>query len=603
LSAGVGRGGAAPAAPRGRTNALDEEEKAVKAWRIAIAVATCAAGVAAAQPASEAPASFSAKQSAVGTRFMVAAAHPLAVDAGYDVLKRGGTAMDAAVAMQFVLGLVEPQSSGLGGGAFILHYAAADKRLQAYDGRETAPAAARPERFLVMFGRPMGFFEAVLSGRSVGVPGALAALELAHRQHGRLAWSELAQPAIALAERGFPLAPRLHALLASDRFLRRDPYAARYLYEPDGRAKAVGTILRNPEYAAVVREVAARGAPAFYRGAIARDVAAAVQKHPVEPGDLTVADLERYRAKERAPVCGAFRAYRVCGMPPPSSGGIAVLQMLGILQHLPKTSYPSDPLTAVHFFAEAGRLAYADRDRYVADPDFVAVPVAGLLAERYLAERAALVVAGRSMRRAPPGHPSPHVTSRMDGVTLELESTTHLSVVDADGNAVAMTSSIEFTFGNHRFVRGFLLNNQLTDFAFRPEGEGAAVANRVAGGKRPRSSMAPTMVFDAEGRLVLVAGSPGGQGIINYVARVVVATLDWGMRLQDALDAPNFGSRNGPTDLERGTAAEKLRGELAAMGHDVRIVGMNSGTHAIQRVGESWIGAADPRGDGVARGE
>jgi gamma-glutamyltranspeptidase/glutathione hydrolase len=567
-------------------------------------VALLAAG-AAAQPAPEAPSGLAAKQSAVGTRFMVAAAHPLAVDAGYAVLKRGGTAMDAAVAMQFVLGLVEPQSSGLGGGAFILHYSAADKRVRAYDGRETAPAAARPERFLVMFGRPMGFFEAILSGRSVGVPGTVAVLELAHRSHGRLAWGELAAPAVELAERGFPLSPRLHAELVRDRFLRRDPYAARYLYEADGKPRPVGTTLRNPEYAATLRAVAAGRASAFYLGPIARDIAAAVQKHPVEPGDLTVADLARYRAKEREPVCGAFRSYRVCGMPPPSSGGIALLQLLGILERLPKTDYAQDPLAAVHLFAEAGRLAYADRDRFVADPDFIDVPVAGLIAEGYLAERAALVSPERSMRRAPAGHPSGSspLSRQGDGVALELAATTHLSVVDPEGNAVAMTSSIEFAFGNHRFVRGFLLNNQLTDFAFRPEEAGVFVANRVEGGKRPRSSMSPTMVFDADGRLALVAGSPGGHAIINYVARVLVATLDWKVGLQDALDAPNFGSRNGPTDLERGTPAETLRARLAAMGHDVRVIDMTSGTHAIQRVGETWIGAADPRRDGLARGD
>jgi gamma-glutamyltranspeptidase/glutathione hydrolase len=572
---------------------------------VAAALAALLATAAPAQPAPEAPSGVAAKQSAVGTRFMVAAAHPLVVDAGYDVLRRGGTAIDAAVAMQLVLGLVEPQSSGLGGGAFILHYSAADKRVRTYDGRETAPAAAQPERFLVMFGRPMGFFEAILSGRSVGVPGTVAALELAHRNHGKVAWGELAEPAIALAERGFLLSPRLYAQLVRDRFLRRDPYAARYLFEPDGKPKAVGTVLRNAEYAAVLREVAAGGAQAFYQGGIARDIAAAVQKHPVEPGDLTVADLQRYRAQEREPVCGAFRAYRVCGMPPPSSGGIAVLQMLGVLERLPKTDYAQDPLAAVHLFTEAGRLAYADRDRYIADPDFVDVPVAGLVADGYLAERAALVSPDRSMRRAPAGHPSGSVpVSRWrDGAALELAATTHLSVVDADGNAVALTSSIEFAFGNHRFVRGFLLNNQLTDFAFRPAEDGVFVANRVEGGKRPRSSMSPTMVFDADGRLVLVAGSPGGHAIINYVTRVLMATLDWKMGLQDALDAPNFGSRNGPTELERGTPVEALRARLQAMGHEVRVIDMTSGTHAIQRVGETWVGAADPRRDGIARGE
>ncbi len=561
-----------------------------------------AASAAFAQPAPEAGSGRTTKEAVAGSRFMAVAAHPLATEAGYAILKRGGSATDAAVAMQLVLGLVEPQSSGLGGGGFVLHFAAAEGRVRAYDGRETAPAAARPERFLGLFGRPLGFMEAVLSGRSVGVPGTVAVLELAHRNHGRLAWAELAVPAIELAERGFPLSPRLHALLEWNRFLRRDPYAARYFYEPDGRPKPVGTVLRNPEYAAVLRELAAGGAPAYYRGQIARDIVAAVQKHPVEPGNVTLADLERYAAKEREPVCGAFRAYRVCGMPPPSSGGIAVAQILGILERLPRTDYARDPLAAVHFFAEAGRLAYADRDRYVADPDFVDVPVAGLLAADYLAGRAALIAPGRSMRRAPAGSPR-GAQARRDGAALELAATTHLSVVDADGNAVALTSSIEFAFGNHRFVRGFLLNNQLTDFAFRPEEDGLPVANRVEGGKRPRSSMSPTMVFDADGRLVLVTGSPGGHAIINYVARVLVAVLDWEMGLQDALDAPHFGSRNGPTELESGTAAAELRSGLAARGHDVRVHEMTSGVHAIRRVGGEWVGAADPRREGVARGE
>ena len=562
-----------------------------------------AASVALAQPAPEAATGRTPKEPAVGARFMAVAAHPLAVDAGFEILKRGGSAIDAAVTMQLVLGLVEPQSSGIGGGGFILHYSAADQRVRAYDGREIAPAAARPERFIGLAGRPLGFMEAVLSGRSVGVPGTLAVLELAHRNHGRLPWSELVAPAIELAERGFPVSPRLYALLSFDRFLRRDPYAASYFYLTDGKPKPIGTILRNPEYAAVLREVAAGGAPVFYRGQVAREVVALVQKHPVEPGNLALADFEGYAAKERAPVCGAFRSYRVCGMPPPSSGGIAVLQMLGILERLPRTDYARDPVAAVHFFAEAGRLAYADRDRYVADPDFVDVPVAGLIAPDYLAERAALIAPDRSLRRARAGRPRGAPTAAREGVVPELAATTHFSIVDAEGNAVASTSSIESMFGNRRFVRGFLLNNQLTDFAFRPEEDGTLVANRVEGGKRPRSSMSPTMVFDADGRLVLVAGSPGGHAIINYVARVVVAVVDWEMGLQEALDAPHFGSRNGPTELESGTSAERLRGPLAALGHDVRAHDMPSGVHAIRRVGEQWIGAADPRRDGIARGE
>ncbi|HSD41818.1 MAG TPA: gamma-glutamyltransferase [Burkholderiales bacterium] len=562
------------------------------------AVAACA------QLAPDPASGIAPKRIAAGQRFMVAAAHPLAVDAGYEVLKRGGTAMDAAVAVQLVLGLVEPQSAGLGGGAFIVHYSAADKRVRTYDGRETAPASARPDRFTGAFGRPMGFIDSVLSGKSVGVPGALAVLELAHRNHGRLEWAGLAAPAIELAEKGFAISPRLHALLEWDKWLARDPFAARYLYDASGRPKPVGTTLRNPEYAATLREVAADGAQAFYRGAISTDLVAAVRNHPVGGGDLTVEDLASYQPKDRAPVCGPFREYRVCGMGPPSSGGIAVLQILGLLERLPKTDFAREPLQAVHYFAEAARLAYADRDRYVADPDFVDVPIAGLLAPTYLAERARLIAADRSLVRAQPGRPpGAQRTAFADGVTLDLPSTTHFSIVDAEGNAVALTASIEFVFGNHRFVRGFLLNNELTDFSFVAEEGGRPVANRVESRKRPRSSMSPTLVFDADGRLVLIVGSPGGHAIIHYVARVIVAALDWGMPLQQAVDAPHFGSRNGPTDLEAGTPVEGLRRRLEALGHPVRIVELASGVHAIQRVGDAWVGAADPRRDGAARGE
>jgi len=556
------------------------------------------AAVALAQLAPEPPSGVASKKTATGQRFMVAAAHPLAVDAGYAVLARGGSAMDAAVAVQLVLGLVEPQSSGLGGGAFIVHYSAADRRVRTYDGRETAPAAARPDRFIGQFGRPVGFIDAVLSGKSVGVPGLLPALEAAHRDHGRLGWATLVEPAVALAEQGFPVSPRLHAVLEWDRWLARDPFAAGYFFDGSGRPKPVGTILRNPEYAAVLREVANGGAGAFYRGGIAADVAAAVQSGG---GDMTTADLAAYRAQERAPVCGAFRTYRVCGMGPPSSGGIAVLQILGILERLPHTDYARDPVQAVHYFAEAARLAYADRDRYVADPDFVRVPVAGLLAPEYLAERARLVSADRSLGHAQPGRPA-GATASADGVEADLPATTHFSIVDAEGNAVALTSSIEFAFGNHRFVRGFLLNNELTDFSFVAAEGGRPVANRVEGGKRPRSSMSPTFVFDAAGRLVLVVGSPGGHAIILYVARVLVAVLDWGMPLQAALDAPHFGSRNGPTELEAGTPVARLQRDLEARGHPVRVREMTSGVHAVQRVGDAWVGAADPRRDGAARG-
>lgn len=553
-----------------------------------------------AQLAPEPPSGVVAKRAATGARFMVAAAHPLAVDAGYEVLRRGGTAMDAAVAVQLVLGLVEPQSSGIGGGAFVLHYSAADRRVRAYDGRETAPAAATPDRFAGFAAPPDGFVDAMLSGKAVGVPGALAVLELAHRNHGRLDWAALAAPAITLAEHGFAISPRLHAVLEWDEWLVRDAFAASYFYDAAGRPKPVGAVLRNPEYAAVLREVVKNGVSAFHRGAVAAEVVAAVR---AGGGDMSAGDLAEYRAKEREPVCGAFRVYRVCGMGPPSSGGVGVLQILGVLERLPNTDFARDPVQAVHVFSEAARLAYADRDRYVADPDFVAVPVAGLIAPGYLAERAGLVAPDRSLGRASPGRPAgAERASLADGVHSDLPSTTHFSIVDAEGNAVALTSSIESAFGNHRFVRGFLLNNQLTDFSFVAEEDGRPVANRVEARKRPRSSMSPTFVFDSDGSLKLVVGSPGGHSIIHYVARVIVAVLDWGMPLQQAVDAPHFGSRNGPTDLEAGTSVERLRPQLEALGHSVRVRELTSGVHAILRVGDTWVGAADPRRDGAARG-
>ena len=534
---------------------------------------------------------------------MVVAAHPLAARAGYDVLARGGGAVDAAIAAELVLNLVEPQSSGIGGGAFLLHYDAKRAVLAAYDGRETAPAAAKPDRFLGTDGKPLDWPGAVVSGRSAGVPGLLRVLELAHREHGKLPWAELFRPAIGLAERGFPISPRLHALVAADRFLALDDNARRYFYLDDGKAKPAGTLLRNPEFAAVLKRVASAGAGAFYRGAIARDVAAAVRGRKRSPGDLSEADLSAYAAKERAPLCGNYRSWKVCGMPPPSSGGFAVLQMLEILEHFDLRALRPDSVEAVHLFAEAGRLAYADRNLYIADPDFVAAPLAALLDPRYLDSRAKLIDLKRSMGRAQAGDPARVAALYGLAEPLELPSTTHVSVVDAEGNAVALTASIEAAFGNRQMVRGFLLNNELTDFSWEPEERGKPVANRVEAGKRPRSSMAPTMVFDANGKLIMVIGSPGGHSIINYVALTLVNVLDWGMDIQKAIGAPRMGSRNGPTELERGTRLERLAPELERMGHSVRIRAEASGLHGIVRTREGWAGGADPRREGVALGD
>jgi len=517
-----------------------------------------------------------------GGQFVVAAAHPLAVDAGYDVLRRGGSALDAAIAVQMVLGLVEPESSGIGGGAFLLYWSESNKRLRSYDGRETAPAAARADRFLKKDNTPMDFVDAVVGGRSVGVPGVLRMLELAHARHGRLPWRELFQPAIAAAEEGFSLSPRLHAQLERDPFLPSDPAARRIFYE-DGKAKPVGARIVNPQYAATLRAISTEGVDAFYRGEIARDIVRAVSSH-AKPGDLTEQDLAGYRALEREPLCGPYRQWRVCSMAPPSAGGVAVLQILGILQRTTFARAPPLSADAVHLFSEAGRLAYADRAKYLGDPAFQDVPVRRLLDPKYLDSRAKLV-GERSMRTALPGD-------------TEAAGTSHISIVDAQGNVASMTTTIEATFGSRIMVRGFLLNNELTDFDFVPGG-----ANEIAPGKRPRSSMAPAIVFATEGAVRLAVGSPGGPNIINYVAKSLVAMLDWGFDAQAAAAAPNFGSRNGPTLLETGSFYEAMKGPLEARGHAVEANPLTSGVHAVERVPGGWRGGADPRREGRARAQ
>jgi gamma-glutamyltranspeptidase/glutathione hydrolase len=506
---------------------------------------------------------------------MVSAAHPLAAQAGYDVLARGGSAVDAAITVQMVLGLVEPESSGIGGGAFLLQWSEREQKLRSYDGRETAPKAVRADRFFPN-GKPMDFMEAVVGGRSVGVPGVLRVLELAHQRHGRLPWAELFRPAIDAAEQGFALSPRLHAVLQDEQFLRQDPQARTIYY-----GKAVGERIVNPEYAATLKALASRGARALYEGPIAADMVRAVRSHS-KPGDLTAEDFTAYRAIEREPLCGAYRVWRICSMGPPSSGGVGVLQILGILERTRFAAAPAESVQGVHYFSEAGRLAYADRARYLGDPAFVPVPLARLLSAKYLESRASLI-GERSIRRAVPG---------------DLEAgTSHFSIVEANGDAVAMTTTIESGFGSRIMVRGFLLNNELTDFDFTPGG-----ANEVGGGKRPRSSMAPAMVFDAGGRLVLIVGSPGGSQIINYVAKALIGVLDWKLDIQRAIELPNFGSRNGPTQIERGSRYEALMPALAERGHELRLMEMESGLHGIERVPGGWRGGADPRREGIALG-
>jgi gamma-glutamyltranspeptidase/glutathione hydrolase len=555
-----------------------------------------------ARPLQPEPASGRAQHEiAYAREYMVAAAHPLAVDAGLQMLAGGGSAADAAVAAQLVLSLVEPHASGLGGGAFVLHYDAAGKRIAAYDGRETAPAAADSHLFLDAGGKPLPFRAALVGGRAVGVPGVARLLERVHRGHGKLPWKALFAPAIELAENGYPLSARMHTVLERVPELGDDREARALYFGSDGAPKPAGSVLRNPVFAATLRALAEHGADAFYQGDIARSIVAAVRGHATNPGRMSEQDLASYRVRAVEALCKPYRRYRVCGMPPSSSGGVAVLQMLGILAHFDLAAVRPDSSAAAHLLAEAGRLAFADRNRYLADDRFVSVPVQGLLEADYVGQRAALIRPERSLGRAEAGRPPGAQTAFADSAVEEAAGTSHLSIVDRDGNAVAMTTSIESSFGARLMVRGMLLNNQLTDFDFQPQQDARPVANRVEPGKRPRSSMAPTLVFDEHG-LLLVVGSPGGSRIINYVAQALVGILDWNLDVQSAIDAPHVGSRNGPTELERGTQAEELAAALAAMGHPVAVVDMTSGTHAILRTPHGWSGGADPRREGVAKG-
>ncbi len=554
-------------------------------------------------PAPEAATGRATREAGRAAEQMVAAANPLAARAGLDILQAGGSAIDAAIAVQLVLNLVEPQSSGIGGGAFLLHWDAGTRTLANLDGRETAPAAATPDRFLDAGGEPMEFMAAVVGGRSVGVPGTVRLLEDAHERWGRLPWAQLFEPAIRLAEDGFRVSPRLAGLLAQEEALADDPQARATFYEADGTPKVAGTVLTNPAFAQTLRRIAAEGADAFYTGAIAQDIVDTVAGHPTNPGDMTIEDLEGYRVMERPPICGEYRVYTICGMGPPSSGGIAIQQILDVIETADMAALGLGP-EAVHWIAEAGRLAFADRARYLGDPDFVSVPVRGLLDERYMRERARLVDQGRSMGEAEAGDPpfqQGMLLAPSDGIE---NGTSHISVVDRDGNAVAMTTTIESGFGARLMTEGgFLLNNELTDFAFVPDEDGRPVANRVEPGKRPRSSMAPTIVFDAFGRLYVVTGSPGGSQIINFVAKTLVGILDWDLDPQVAVDLPNFGSRNGPTELEAGTEAEGWAPALEVMGHEVAIMDMTSGIQAIVVTPEGLVGGADSRREGVAIGE
>lgn len=533
---------------------------------------------------------------------MVVTAHPRATEAGARILAAGGSAVDAMIAAQLVLNLVEPQSSGIGGGAFLIHHDAMTGETRAYDGRETAPMAAGEGLFLDETGEPMPFREALVGGRAVGTPGLVRLLEAAHEAHGILPWERLFEPAIALAREGFPVSARLAGLLAGDETLARDP-AARAVFHPEGRPLREGEILRNPVFAETLQTLAREGADAFYEGRIAMEIVAAVHEHPDNPGLLAEEDLAGYAVQIREPVCFPFRAYEICGMGPPSSGALAVGQILGLMEHFDLAGLDPAGADMAHLFAEASKLAFADRALYVADADHVSVPVVGMLDRSYLTARAQLIDRDRAGEDVAPGNP-PWRDARMQAPDPGMTSrgTTHLSIVDAAGNVISMTSTIESGFGARIMAAGFLLNNQLTDFSFRPAVDGRPVANRVAPGKRPRSSMAPTIVFDERGAPVYVTGSPGGARIIHYVARNLIAHLAQGLSPQEAVELPHIGGFGAMLDLERETALEALLPLLEARGHTVRLLDMTSGVHAIAITDEGFVAGVDPRREGAAGG-
>jgi gamma-glutamyltranspeptidase / glutathione hydrolase len=554
-----------------------------------------------AQLAPELPSGWVAKRDIETKESMVAAAHPLAVAAGVAALRAGGSAVDAAIATQLALNVVEPQSSGIGGGAFLLVHDGKTNTLNAYDGRETAPAAAKADRFIGGDGKPLPFYEQVVGGKSVGVPGTVKLLAHAHAKHGKLKWESLFEHAISLAENGFAVTPRMHMAIRTDRFLKNDANARGVFFDASGEPLAVGATIKQPALAATLKILARDGEKAFYAGEIPAAIVKAAAAHS-NAGDVTTADFAAYKVIERAPICGPYRGFKVCGFPAPSSGGVAVTQMLGMLERFDLAATKRDPSQFTHLISEAGRLAYADRNRYLADPAFVSQPT-WLTDADYIRSRSALINENKSMGRGAPGNPpAQKVGAFADDRSYEFNSTSHISVVDAAGNAVSMTTTIEDTMGARLMVGGFLLNNELTDFSALPEENGQPVANRIEPGKRPRSTMSPTIVYDKDGRVHMVTGSPGGSSIINYVVKSIIGVIDWGLSPQAAIDLPNVGSRNGPTELERNTPAEKWVDALKSKGHEPRVLDFTSGLHTIVRTKNGWIGGADPRREGTAAG-
>ena len=530
---------------------------------------------------------------------MVSAADPRAAQAGAEMLRAGGSAADAAFATMLALTVVEPQSSGIGGGGFLLYHDGASRRLSSYDGRETAPHAATPAYFLGPDGRPRARDEAIAGGLSVGVPGNIRLIEMAHERHGRLAWARLFGPAIRLAREGFAITPRMRRALAAPGALAgMTPWGRAQYYAADGQPKPAGTLIRNPALAALLRQLARRGPEHFYTGAAARALVQTVRTAPRNPSAMTMDDLATYQARAREPVCGAYRGYRICGMGPPSSGATTVFAILKQLERFDLNALGPENPAAWHLIAESMRLAYADREAYLGDPDFVRVPVAGLIDAGYLAARSQLISPGRAIPHVEAGTP-PGAQPRTAAPALEVPSTSHFVAVDAAGNVASYTSTVEGPWGSGLTVNGMVLNNELTDFSFAPAVDGAPVANRVEGGKRPRSSMSPTIVYGPDGGVRLAVGAAGGTTIIAQVAKAIIGVIDWHLSAQDAIALPQIMGLGDRVTLERGTRLEAMAPALTALGQRVILVEPGYKANAIERVGGRWVGAADPRSEGA----
>ena len=544
-------------------------------------------------------------------KYMISAANPYAVNSGLEILREGGSAADAAIAAQMILTLVEPQSSGIGGGAFLLHYQpqklGTDKNLavHAYDGRETAPISVKPNLFIDKDGKKIPWQRRKAGGKGVGVPGLLRMLELVHMKHGKLPWKRLFLPAIRLANKGFPVSSRLHTLIKRDKHLKNFPKSRSYFYLEEGKPLPVGHKLKNKILSDTLYLIAEKGAKAFYSGPIARDIVNAIKNTHHLPAEMAVNDLTNYKAKLRKVIRSNYRQWQIYGMPPPSSGGVAVAQILTMLERFDLSRIPARSVRSVHLISEASKIAFADRNFYLADPDFTNVPVDGLLDRTYLSNRSKLISPLKALGKVKPGIPPSDVVPNQSADLGDNRpvSTTHISVVDGEGNAVSMTSSIGTAFGSRLMVRGFMLNDELSDFAAIPSVNGNRKANRAYAGKRPRSSMAPTIITNKQGKLVMVIGSPGGSSIIGYVVKTIIAALDWRMNLQDSIALPNFVNKNRKTELEKGTYLENFALELQRLGHKIKIKTKNSGLHGIRGHIRGYEGGADPRREGLAIGD